>query len=373
MTETQRHRGFAESQRPAQRSAVSIVVMAGGRGERLWPLVRSNVPKVCLAPDGRHTLVDATLRRVKPLTRASNILIVTTKSQARPIRQVLSPNLHRSLVIEPEPKGTAACLALAAAVLARHDPDQIMVALPADHWIAPSQAFCRTLQAAIETARQTGRIALIGLRPTRIHPGLGHLCTGPERTVRRGCRVRRLEQFIEKPSLSLARRLVQRHHAYWNAGIFVGNAATFLALIERWLPTHARIVFPLGKTAHRADFPTRAAAAYRRLRAVSFDHGVMAHLRGCDVVEGRFEWEDLGSWDSWVRVARQHHARPLSVAGRRVEAISTNSHLVATVGLDDAIVVHTPDATLVCHAEAAQGVREIVARLSRHPHFGRYL
>ncbi|MBI3324478.1 MAG: mannose-1-phosphate guanylyltransferase [Candidatus Omnitrophica bacterium] len=347
--------------------------MAGGRGERLWPLVRSGVPKVCLSPDGRQTLLEATLHRVRPLTRASNTLIVTIQPQAGPIRRILPQRFRRSLLVEPEPKNTAACLALAAAVLARHDPDQIMVALPADHWIAQSEAFYRSLQAAIETARKTGRIALIGLRPTRVHPGLGHLCLGAKPIVRQGCRVFRLVRFVEKPPVSLARRLVQRHQAYWNAGVFIGRVATFLALIERWLPDHARVVFPLGKTARAPDFAKRAAAAYRTLRAVSFDHGVMAHLRDGEVVEGQFDWEDLGSWDSWVRVSRHRRAPPITIGGCNVNAISTNGHLVATVGLNDAIVVQTPDATLICHADAAQGVRDVVARLSRDARLSRYL
>ena len=355
-------------------SRVAFVVMAGGKGERLWPLVRASVPKACVSLDGTRTLLEATLARLRGVVRTPHpqLLIVTTASQARPIQQLLPPSPRRSLVIEPEGKNTAACLTLAAAALAARDPRTVMAVVPADHWLAPTDAFHRSLRAAIDLAARREEIVTIGLRPTRVHPGLGHLCVGPAIRTSQGARAFPLMRFIEKPSPATAQQLMRHHRVYWNAGIFVGRVGTFLGLIRRWLPEHAARLIPLGALVGRPQFARRAAAAYRRLAPVSFDVGVMAHRRSGFVVEGAFDWEDVGSWESWVRISPARHTA-LTIDGRNVRVVSTNGHLVATVGLKDIIVVQTSDATLVCRASSTQAVRAVVARLAHNRRLARYL
>ena len=354
-----------------QRSDVVFVVMAGGRGDRLWPLVRSSTPKVCLPIEGKRTLLEMTLDRLTPLANPENVLIVTTASQLTPIRRILPRAFRRALLVEPEPKNTAACLGLAATVLARRHPSAILVALPADQWIQPVAAFQRSVLAAIETARAGEQLVTIGIQPTRAHQGLGYIRAGAALPSRQGCRVFRLARFVEKPSLKTAQRLLQGGRAYWNVGIFVGGVETFLTHLRRHLPQHAKALEPLGRIAGQARVASRAAAAYRRLSAVSFDDGVMAHQRNSCMVEGRFAWEDLGSWDSVLRIGGHSHA-PLTVNCRNVRTFRADGHLIATVGLEDVIVVHTPDATLVCRARDAQAVRTVVARLSTSRKLARY-
>ncbi len=354
------------------RRAVGCVIMAGGRGARLWPMVHSEMPKVCATIHGTRTLLDETLQRVAPLWRGGHGLIVTTQAFARPIRRSLPAAVRRCLLVEPQPRNTAACIALAASVLAERDPQMVMVVLPADHWMKPASAFRRSLQAAVDAARAGGRIVTIGLKPARPHPGLGYLCAGGAREIRRGCRTFELARVVEKPSEDAAGALIRQGRTYWNTGIFVGRVQTFLDVIARWLPEHARLIRPLGRLAGRPGFAREAARIYRRLPSVSFDHGVMAHLRGGDIVEGKFAWEDLGSWDSWIRISR--HVKPaLEVASRNVHVMTTNGHLVATVGLDDVVVVQTADATLVCRTKDAQAVYDVVAHLERDPRLARYL
>ena len=346
--------------------------MAGGKGERLWPVVRADRPKVCVSADGRTTLLEATLKRLRPLARTQDLLIITTQEQLDPIRRHLPRMFHPSLLAEPEPRNTAACIALAAGILAARDPRLVMVVLPADHWIPQTTVFQRSLRAAIEAADDSDRMVMIGVRPTRVHSGLGHLCVKGVRGREQGCRVFRLARFVEKPSRASAQRLMRQHTVYWNAGIFVGRVTTFLTLIQRWLPDHARHLFPLGTMVSRPTFWRRARAAYREVRPVSFDTGVMAHVHDGDVIEGAFQWEDLGSWDSWMRVNRLKEPG-LSIASRNVRVLSPEGHLVAAVGLEDAIIVQTTDATLVCRGSDAQAVRHVVARLSQDTRLSRYL
>lgn len=350
---------------------VACVIMAGGRGERLWPLVRKTVPKVCLRVDGKRSLLETTLTRVQGLWSRQQLLIVTTAAQARPIRQLLPRALRHTVLVEPQPRDTAACIALAAAMLAQEDPATIMVALPADHWIRPPAAFRHSLRSAVEVARKSNEIVTIGIRPTRVHPGLGHVSVGASVGLQSGCRVFRLRRFEEKPHPLRARRLLTSKRVYWNSGIFVGRVATFLDLIERWLPVHARLMAPLGELAGQSGFQRRATLVYRRLRAISFDHGVMVHLRQGVVVEGNFQWEDLGSWESLVRMS-QLRQQGVRVASQNSHVISPNGHLVATVGLNDVIVVATHDVTLVCHKDKTQAVRDVVARLVSDRRLARY-
>jgi len=347
-------------------ASVTFVVMAGGSGERLWPLVRMDVPKVCISLDGDKTLLHATLARLRGCVREARLLIVTTAAQVGPIRRTLPRHFSQALLVEPEPKNTAACLTLAAAVVARRDPSTVMVALPADHWIKPVAALHRSWRAGIELAQQTSQLVLVGLPPTHAHPGLGYLELGKEYLRRDGCRSFLLRRFTEKPSRAMAQRLMRQRRTSWNAGMFIGQAGTFLSRIARWLPAHARLIEPLARHVEHPGFVRRAAEAYRRLQPISFDSGVMARQPDGYVVEGRFAWEDLGSWESWARVARTTQAG-LAVAGHNVRVVTSQHarHLVATVGLKDLIVVHTRDATLVCRRTDTQAVREVVAQLSR--------
>lgn len=352
---------------------VSFVIMAGGRGERLWPLVRAANPKVCASLDGTGTLLQATLARLGPLTRRyrASTMVVTTADQVRPIRQRLPNGSRLSLVAEPQPKNTAACILLAAAALAHRHPETILAILPADHWIRPTAAWQRAITTAIERIRQGAPLALVGIKPTRVHSGLGHLVAGPILARRGGCRVFRMARFVEKPTPAQARALLQTPRTYWNGGMFVARARHLLALAQRWLPDHAAKLIPLGALVGRASFTARARHVYHHLRPVSFDDGIMAHAPQAEIVEGRFAWEDLGSWDSWIRTAPPR-APMLAIGGRDVRAVGPADHVVVTVGVDRVIVVHTPDATLVCDVDQAQHVREAVNWLSQRRHWRVY-
>ena len=354
--------------------AVTFVIMAGGRGERLWPLVRTASPKVCLSPDGTRSLLRATIDRLGASWPGAAWLIVTTHEQASAVRAALPARLRRSLMVEPEARNTAACITLAALTVAAREPQRILVIAPADHWVGDVPTFRRAIRAGIVAAAREDAIATVGIRPTHPHPGLGYLCAGHPLPGPRRPRVFRLDRFVEKPAVAAAARLVARPCTFWNSGIFIGAAEQFLLRVTEWLPEHARrlakVASAAGRNSHR---PTPdAVQAYRALPAVSFDHGVMDHLRaGGLVVEGAFPWADLGSWDTWARLGAGG-ARTVSVDSRGITVVSQGDHLVATVGVRDLVVVHTPSATLVCRADQAQAVRDVVRRLGADARLARY-
>ncbi len=359
--------------------SVTFVVMAGGRGERLWPLVRAAMPKVCLSPEGSRSLLRMTIDRLRPVWPLAEWLIVTTQEQAGAVRASLPSALRRRVLVEPRGKNTAACITLAAVALAARDPTRVMVVVPADHWIGEERAFQAAVRAAIQAAVREEAIVTIGVRPTHAHVGLGYLCAGAPVSTGPGPRVFRLARFIEKPSLATARRLIARPKTFWNSGNFVGMADTFLRHITEWLPEHTRRLVPLARlfsgrhapSGRGRVFSRQVDAAYRTLAGISFDHGVMDHLHDGLVVEGRYRWADLGSWDVWARLG-QRSASALSYDSPNVTVVGGEDHLVATVGVRDLVVVHTPSATLICHPDRAQAVREIVRRVYTEPRFARY-
>ena len=364
--------------------SVTFVVMAGGRGERLWPLVRASKPKVCLSANGGGTLLQDTLQRLRGVEPKAQWLIVTTAEQAAAVRNDLPPAMRDAVLVEPQIRNTAACITLAAVALAARDPRGIMVAVPADHWVGKPAAFQQAVRTAIRAAAASNLLATIGLRPTHPHEGFGYLCAGPPIKGFGDGRAFRLARFIEKPSAAVARRLMRRPRTYWNSGMFIGTADAFLARISQWLPDHARRLIPLAThlaprgtarnewgAAQRRAFARRASAAYRALRPVSFDHGVMSRLREGIVVEGRFPWADLGSWDTWARVSGTS-SHTVAVQSRNVTVVSAERHLVAAVGVRDLVIVHTPSATLVCRPDRTQAVRQVVRRIVSEPALAAY-
>jgi mannose-1-phosphate guanylyltransferase len=349
--------------------------MAGGSGERLWPLVRARSPKVCLSPSGRRSLLQGTIERLRPVATDASWLIVTTREQEAAVRADVPPALRHAVLVEPQGKNTAACITLAAVALAIRDPRRMMVVVPADHWVDRVGEFQRAVRQAIRAAATEETIAMIGVRPTHPHPGLGYLCAGRALAGFRAPRVLRLSRFVEKPSQALARRLLERPGTFWNSGMFVGRADTFLACVTEWLPDHTRRLARLAPYFQRngrsgalrmPTFARAARAAYDPLQAVSFDHGVMDHVQGGLIVEGRFAWADLGSWDTWAALG--HAASPtVQIESRNVTVLSRPDHLVATVGVRDLLIVHTPTATLICRADKAQDVRGVVRRVAADP------
>lgn len=364
-----------------RRPAVTFVVMAGGKGERLWPLVRAGMPKVCLSPDGTRSLLQSTVDRLRPVWPAAHWLIVTTREQAEAVAEHLTPALRRRVVIEPQARDTAACMTLAAAMVARQDPQRVLVITPADHWIQGVRAFQRAIRAAIHAAVREETIATIGIRPTGPQPGLGYLCGEPLANGSTHPRVLRLSRFVEKPTARVAQRLLRRPWTYWNSGVFIGTAETFLLRVTEWLPDHARSLAPLATTMgslhngtsslQSAPFLRRMRAAYRALRPVPFDRGVMEHLQGGLIVEGGFLWADMGSWDVWARFGRTS-SRAITVGSENVTVISPSEHLVAAVGVRDLLIVHTPSATLICRADHVQATRQVARRLAADPSWTAY-
>jgi mannose-1-phosphate guanylyltransferase len=335
--------------------------MAGGSGTRFWPRSRRRLPKQLLPVLGARSLLQETIERLRVIVPPAQILVVTHRDHAAAVRRQLPALPARNIVSEPVARNTAPCLALAALTIEARAPGATFVSVPADHAIAEPAAFRATVLEALAWAAAEPVAVTIGIRPTAPETGYGYIALGS----RIGGRTARVRAFIEKPTAVRARRFVAAGRYLWNSGMFAWRTTTILALLDRHLPAvTGPLRAALAKPARRR--PAALALAYRRLPSISIDYGVMEHARDVLVVSGDFGWSDVGSWEALAAVAGRagDAARVVPVDAPR-SVVFGNGRLVALVGVEDVIVVDTPDALLVCRRDRAQDVRRVVDELAR--------
>lgn len=343
--------------------------MAGGSGTRFWPRSRRRVPKQLLSIVGARTMLQETVARLSPPVARERVLIVTGRAHAAAVRAQL-PGLGTRILVEPEGRNTGAAIALAAL---RLPPEGVMAVLPADHAIGDVSAFRADLALALDLAERTGALVTLGLRPTHPETGYGYIAAGPTVRGTRG-RAAWVARFIEKPDRARAEALIAQRGVLWNAGIFAWRTAAILDALRTHVP---EVLGPLEAAVARGG--ARAlAAVYRRLPAVSIDTGVLERAGRVAVVRARFAWSDVGSWAAVEALWRTPGNGRNAVRGQALPIDSTGCvvdsprRLVALLGVDDLVVVDTPDAVLVCRKDRAQDVRLVVDELRRRG-LGRYL
>jgi len=335
--------------------------MAGGSGTRFWPRSRRLLPKQLLPVLGSRSLLQDTVDRLRGVVPSAHVLVVTHRDHAALVRRQLPSLPARNVLSEPVARNTAPCLALAALEIAGRAPRATFVSLPADHAVADVRAFRATLLEAFGWAAAEPVAVTIGIRPAGAETGYGYIRVG----AGRGGRTSEVRAFIEKPSRTRARRFVASGDHLWNSGMFVWRTDTILALLDRHQPA---VMAPLRR-AFSAPARRRARAlvrAYARLPSISIDYGVMEHATGVLVVAGAFGWSDVGSWDALAALGRGGGGpTPVVCVDASGSVVFGDGRLVAMVGVDDLIVVDTPDALLLCKRERAQDVRRVVDELAR--------
>jgi mannose-1-phosphate guanylyltransferase len=357
------------------------VVMAGGQGTRFWPRSRGRVPKQLLRINGRHTLLQQTVRRLVPLCSWRHIVVVCSREHAAEVRRQLPRVPADHILVEPFGRNTAACIALAAEWIAQRVGDALMIVAPADHVIQDESRLRRTLRLACDLAAKHDCLVTLGVEPTRAETGYGYIEAG-EVIEQREPDVLWVRRFHEKPSARLARRYVAGKRHLWNSGIFVWKASVFRAALQRYLPAVSRPLAGVwsGAPAHAQ----RLRRAYRALPSISVDVGLMQPITSARrsptpvaVVRARFDWNDVGSWGAMPEIwgcdekgnAMVGTVLPIETTGA---VVYSPDRLVALVGVRDMIVVDSPDALLVCTRDRAQDVRR-VSEILKQRGLSRYL
>lgn len=345
------------------------VIMAGGRGTRFWPLSRERLPKQLLELIGPQTLLRRTLERLKPIIPPERLLIVTGSNHARAIRNHCPDIPRENVLVEPEGRNTAPCIGLAACEIARREAGAAMGVFPADHLIAEEEEFRRTIKAASGLLKDRSRaLVTFGMHPTRPATGYGYIKRGEEVEVIGGRPVYAVAAFVEKPDLAAARRYIKSPSYFWNGGIFLWRVETIRRAFESYLPELAEGLEAIDGVLGRRDTARRLKELYPGLPAISIDYGVMEKADAALVVPCDVGWSDVGSWKSLDEVLEVDEEGNVSV-GRHLGLETAGSvifaprHLVATIGVEDLIVVVTRDAVLVCPKDRDQDVRRLVEEL----------
>lgn len=341
------------------------VILAGGWGTRFWPLSRSQYPKQVLRLLGSESMLQSTVERLLPRIPPERLAVVTNASQAELIHQ----ELHRKgwdgvrIWIEPQGRNTAAAVGLAAVTLEEEVGEGVMAVFPADHFIRNQASLLQGLDLGAGWAR-AGYLLTFGIPPTRPETGYGYIKQGaPLDEMGRAYRVAR---FIEKPPLDRAREFLAAGGYYWNSGIFMFRPDVVLEAFSRYVPDLYRELDRL----RNPENPPPLEEVYSRLPSVSLDHGILEKAENVVVVPLEMGWNDVGSWEALHELFPQDERGNVS-EGRVLDQNSqkcifwAQNRLVATIGLENTIVVDTPDATLVCHRDRAQEVKDLVTELHR--------
>ncbi len=349
------------------------VIMAGGSGTRFWPLSREKMPKQLLKIGSDDTLIQTTVDRILPLVDRRHLFIVTNAGLAVDIGMQLTARFggtwDRNFVLEPAAKNTAPALGLAALHLSRIDPEGIMVVLSADHAIRDIGAFHVCLRTA-EQAAQRDYLVTLGIRPNRPETGYGYIKSGAACAEEGLSGVNRVERFVEKPDLGTAEEYLRSGTYYWNSGMFVWKVSTFLREIELLMPELHQGLQKIRESLGRGTEAETVDEVFSGLQSVSIDYGIMEKTSRAAVVPADIGWSDVGSWTALEDVTEKDASGNI-ITGNVIDIGSSDSviyaenRLVATIGLKDAIVVDTPDATLVCSRERAQDVKNVVAELKK--------
>jgi mannose-1-phosphate guanylyltransferase len=336
-------------------------IMAGGSGERFWPLSRIATPKHLVPLFSERTLLEETVRRVEQALPSSHIFILTNAAQIEACRAVLPHLAPHQFVAEPAKRDTAPACALGTALVRRLDPGAVVIFLPADALIKDAATFAAQVKEASALAARRDAIVTFGIRPDHPSTRFGYLDAGkslPETSP--ACSFFQVDQFAEKPEAVRAETYYKSGHHFWNAGIFLWKTSTFLREAKRLQPELARFI---------DDFPAKDQAAFLaerfpRLPKISVDYAIMEKAEKVVMAEARFDWDDVGSWTALpAHLPMDLHGNTLqgavTIHDSRGNIVLSKKRMVALCGVENLIVIETDDAILVCHRDSAEAIKHL--------------
>ena len=341
----------------------TALIMAGGRGERFWPKSRKSLPKqfLSLTGDGK-TMIQLTVERILPLV---DIYIATNRSYKALVRQQLPELPEENILCEPVAKNTAPCIGLGAMHIAKKYEDAVMFVLPSDHLIKYNAMYLDTLRRASEVAEEGENLVTLGIMPDYPETGYGYIKFQPD--ARKGVAFE-VERFVEKPDLETAKRYLATEQYLWNSGMFIWRISTILHNMEKYLPeTYAglgRIRDAIGASEENEVLEKEFAL----FKSESIDYGIMEKADHIYTLPGTFGWDDVGSWNAVERIQPANefgnvvNGNAVTVDTKRC-IIQGGKKLIATVGLEDIIIVDTDDALLVCEKGDAGEIKKVLENL----------
>lgn len=358
----------------------TVVIMAGGSGERFYPSSRIRKPKQLLRlVSDTKTMIEEAVERIEPLVNRDNIFIITSEILQEPIRAVLSSIPPQNIIAEPAKRNTAPCLALSAVFVAERFAEKgisaeniSMAVLTADHFMRPADKFRQTVDTALTHAEVSGDLVTIGIVPTRPETGYGYIQTENNNEI-----IKRALAFKEKPDSETAQRYIANESFFWNSGMFFWRVDTFLNELQKHAPAIAVSLPFISELLHNktntvfSGAPKGVAELFDPLPNISIDYAIMEKSEHIAVVPSNFSWDDVGSWDALYRTKEQDArgnvcmGNTLLIDCENTIAVneSSGNKIVALIGMNETVVVETDDVTVVCPAGRVQEVKKIVETL----------
>lgn len=328
---------------------IFVVILAGGNGERLWPLSTQDCPKQLLRFDKGACLLEKTVERVSSLVDNEHCIILTTQKQQPAIEQIVGSKA--TIMAEPSGRNTAPALLLATLTIAKKDPNAIILFLPADHHIPDTEIFVKTLQEIVHTANTYQKICLLGLKPTYPATGYGYIEYDPTHHPHR------ITKFHEKPALPQAQHYTTRQNMLWNVGIFGGSVATFIQEFTQHAP----------QLVAQMQCYQEGKCSYDELESISFDYAIMEKSSQALVLPAHFTWSDVGNLVTFLTLQHDNYLTPqnkIYTVDARNNLVAVPHKIVGLIGVDDLCIVQTNEALLIAHQNSIENVKKIVAQLS---------
>jgi len=343
--------------------------MAGGQGERFWPLSTQNAPKPFLKVLGDKTMIQLTVERVRRIIPPERIFVALGKNHTDIARRQLSEMGEQNLIVEPEGRDTAPCIGLAALTLLRLDSEAIMVVLPADHYVPDTDDFVRTVDKGVQCAQAGDYLVTIGIRPTRPETGYGYIHACERFAASEEVVCYKSDTFVEKPDLERAEKYIEDGNYYWNAGMFIWKALSLMRAIEEHMPELYKALLVMQDALAAGD-RRKVEATYLGITRESIDYGLMEKARNVLMVPAQFQWDDIGTWSSLLRVLALdeggNHLKGHSICIDTQNSIVFGDDVViGTIGVSNLAIIASKQGVLVCDIHRAQEVREIVKKLGR--------
>ena len=347
----------------------SIVIMAGGKGERFWPKSRINLPKqfLSLTDDGK-SMIQHTVERVKSLVDIENVYVVTNEMYKNLVLEHIPDIPKENIIIEPVAKNTAPCIGLAAMHIVKKNINSKMIILPSDHLIKFNEVFIDTLKIALDVVEKGDNLATIGITPNYPETGYGYINFTKGESFKDSTNIYEVLRFVEKPNLEKAKEYLTSGQYLWNSGMFVWKALTILKNFKEYLPEIYEGLQKIGESINTGKYEEVLKKEFSNLPSESIDYGIMEKAKNIYVIPGNFGWDDVGSWLSLERINKTNQDG--NVISGNVISIKTknsiiqgNEKLIATIGLEDIVIVDTEDVTLICHKNNSQEVKEIINNL----------
>jgi mannose-1-phosphate guanylyltransferase len=340
--------------------------MAGGRGERFWPKSRIKLPKqfLSLTGDGK-TMIQLTVERILPLVDVEDIYISTNKRYCPLVREQLPEIPAENILCEPIGRNTAPCIGLGAVHMAKKYEDAVMIVLPSDHLIKYNSMYTSALSEASLIAEEGANLVTIGITPSYPETGYGYIKFDGQRTKRSAFAV---DYFVEKPDLETAKKYLESEQYLWNSGMFVWKVSSIMSNIKTHMPELYEGLCRIGEALGTPEQDAVLEKEFTGFQKESIDYGIMEKAKDIYILPGTFGWDDVGSWLAVERINTSDEFGNV-VEGNCITIDTKNSilkgghKLIASVGVNNLIIVDTEDALLVCHKESAGSIKKVLETL----------